>query len=144
MQTVASVLARLCFCAVFLGSGVNKIMNVPETVSEMQKYDIPMPGLLVYGAIAFLMVGGLSVLIGYKARFGAALLIVFLVMVNYYIHDFWNHPEDPMEMVAFLKNVALLGGALFIVANGPGVGSVDVCCCRPKGIETASDAENEG
>lgn len=126
--------------SVFLGSGVKKMTDIPGTVSMMQDVDMPMPGLWVYGAIVFLLVGGLSVLAGFKTRFGAALLMIFLVLATYYFHDFWNHPGDEAYMIDFMHNLALFGALLFVMVNGPGPGSVDECCGRGKSSETTSEA----
>ena len=51
---------------------------------------VPAPQFMLAGAIVFLIAGSLSVILGYKARIGAALLLVFLVLATYYFHDFWN------------------------------------------------------
>ena len=143
MKTVLTVLGRLMLSAIFLGSGLNKFLDVPSTVSKMQDVDMPMPGILVYGAIVVLFIGGLSILAGFKTRFGAVLLMIFLAMATYYFHDFWNHPDDQAQMIAFMHNLALFGSMLFLVANGPGPGSVDHCCgkgCKSDGAGTNEDA----
>lgn len=125
MNAVTNVFARICLTTIFLGSAVNKIGDTPGTVEAMTKVGIPAPGLLVYGAILFLLVGGLSVLLGLFARFGAFLLMIFLVMATYYFHAFWKTPDDPSQMIAFLKNVGLFGGLGLVVANGASAGSID-------------------
>jgi putative oxidoreductase len=80
------------------------------------------------GAIAFLLAGGISILIGYKARVGAALLLLFLVLASYWFHDFWTF-EDPqqqqMQMISFMKNLSLMGAMLIIIARGSGPFSLD-------------------
>ena len=89
---------------------------------------VPMPGILVplSGVIGFL--GGLSVLLGYQAKRGAWLLVVFLIPVSYTMHAFWN-VQDPMmhqaQLAHFMKNVALLGAALLISQFGSGPMSLD-------------------
>ncbi len=88
---------------------------------------IPAHKYLLCGAIVFLITGGLSVAIGLKARLGAFMLLLFLLAATYYFHDFWNAESDkqPAEMIQFLKNLALTGTMLFIIANGAGPGSLD-------------------
>ena len=89
---------------------------------------VPLPGALVpiSGVIAF--AGGLSVLLGYRAKLGAWLLVVFLVPVTLMIHAFWT-VQDPMmyqlERAMFMKNLALLGTALLISQFGAGPLSLD-------------------
>lgn len=71
------------------------------------------------GAIAFLLLGGLSLILGYKTRLGAFLLICFLVPTTIVFHI------GPDETGALLKNAGLLGGLLMIISNGPGAWSID-------------------
>lgn len=81
---------------------------------------VPLSGVL---AIA----GGLSILLGYRAKLGACLIVVFLVPVTL-THRFWTVPDPMMaqiQMVMFMKNPAMLGGALLISQFGAGPFSVD-------------------
>jgi putative oxidoreductase len=69
-----------------------------------------------------------SILIGYKTRIGAAMIIVFLVPVTLVFHHFWT-VADPtarsIQMVDFMKNISILGGSLMILVHGPGECSLD-------------------
>ena len=87
------------------------------------------------------ILGSLSNIVGFKARIGASLLFIFLVLASYFFHDFWSWPQDAMwvlssnsdvklpvaqvDMISFMKNLALMGAMLFIIANGAGSMSVD-------------------
>ena len=88
---------------------------------------IPAPRLLLVGAIVFLVVGSLSVIVGYKARAGAFLLLTFLVLASYYFHPFWKLEGQAQQeqMIHFMKNLSMMGAMLFLVANGSGPMSVD-------------------
>jgi putative oxidoreductase len=94
----------------------------------MANKGIPAAQVLLVGAIAFEVAGGLSILLGYRPRIGAVLLLVFLVLATYYFHDFWK-VEDAKErqdqMVHFLKNLAIMGAMVLIIANGTGPMSLD-------------------
>lgn len=130
MQTLApalSVLARLLLTAVFILSAFNKITGFSGTQGYMAAKGMPATGFLLAGAIVFLLVGGFSVLLGYKARIGALLLIIFLVPATLIFHNFWAvAPEEAQgQMIHFMKNLGLLGGLLHIAANGAGPGSLD-------------------
>jgi putative oxidoreductase len=89
---------------------------------------VPMAKLLVPASGSLALVGGLSILLGYKAKIGAWLLVLFLVPVTLLMHNFWT-VKDPMmaqmQMAMFLKNVTMLGGALLISQFGAGRLSVD-------------------
>jgi len=128
MQAVLSVLARMMLVTIFVMSAVgNKIPQFNNVAKYMASEGVPAPQVMLAGAIVFLLVGSALVLLGYHARFGAGLLAVFLVLATYYFHDFWNMTGDAvqMQMIQFLKNLGLLGAMLFVMANGPGAGSLD-------------------
>jgi putative oxidoreductase len=77
--------------------------------------------------------GGLSVLLGYKAKAGALLLVVFLVPVTLWMHRFWDVADAQMaqaQMINFMKNVAMTGAALYIAYFGAGPLSVDARIAR--------------
>ncbi|MFO0947557.1 MAG: DoxX family protein [Planctomycetota bacterium] len=128
-QGVASVLGRVMLSAIFLTSGAgNKIPNFAAVSDYMAAEGVPMPRFLLAGAIVFLLVGGASVVLGFKARIGAGLLLVFLMLATYYFHDFWTL-DDPQakqqQLIQFMKNLALMGAMVSIIANGPGAWSLD-------------------
>ncbi|MFL5754451.1 MAG: DoxX family protein [Bacteroidia bacterium] len=89
---------------------------------------VPSAGLLVplSGIIACL--GGISILLGYKAKWGAWLIVLFLIPVTFFMHAFWKETEPmqkQMQMGNFIKNLSLLGAALLIAYFGAGPVSVD-------------------
>ncbi len=120
-------------CAIFLIAAVaGKIPNFDDTVARMAAEGIPSPRIMLMGAIGFLILGSLSVVLGFKARFGALLLFAFLAVTTYYFHDFWNmeftdSEQTSNELMHFMKNLAIGGALLIIVANGSGNWSLD---CR--------------
>ena len=129
MNTILNLLGRFFLIVIFLMSAVgNKIPNFGKTADYMASEGVPMAPLLLVGAILFLMVGSLSILVGYKARIGATLLLVFLVLATYWFHDFWTFEEaaaKQMQTISFMKNLALMGAMLMIIARGPGKPSLD-------------------
>jgi putative oxidoreductase len=85
------------------------------------------PPVLLAGAVALELAGAISLLTGWRARAGAVALIAFLVPVTLVFHAFWaaHGPEAQLQTAQFLKNVAIGGGLLAILAAGPGAVSVD-------------------
>ena len=83
---------------------------------------------LFWGGGVLAVLGGLSILLGYRAKLGASLIVLFLIPVTLMMHKFWTIP-DPMlaqiQMVMFMKNVSMLGGALLITQFGAGPFSLD-------------------
>lgn len=128
MQAALSVLGRISIATIFLMSAVgNKIPKFNDVVSYMASEGVPLPQFALVGAIVFLVAGSLSVITGFKTRYGAAMLLVFLVLATYFFHDFWNFrgQEQQLQMIQFMKNLSLMGTMLFLIANGPGAMSVD-------------------
>jgi putative oxidoreductase len=115
------------FLAAALGYTAPDVHNLAQTVAS--KGTMP-PTLASLGAILLLMTGSFSVVAGYKARYGAAALLAFLVLATYHFHGFtlWNvvSPQARHEHILYLvMNLSIMGAMLFIVANGPGQMSLD-------------------
>ncbi len=128
MQAAASLLGRMMIATIFLMSAVgNKIPKFNDVAAYMAAEGVPAPQVMLAGAIAFLVVGSLSVILGYKTRIGAGLLLVFLLLATYFFHDFWNFEgqEQQVQMISFMKNLSLMGTMLFLMANGGGALSLD-------------------
>lgn len=127
-QGLLSLVGRLLLCGIFFLSAVgNKIPKFNEVVGYMEKAGVPAPQLLLPGAIAFLILGSISIVLGFRGRIGALLLFIFLALATYYFHAFWKLPEAQQqgEMINFMKNAALAGAMLFIMGNGTGAWSLD-------------------
>ena len=125
---ITSVVARICIAVIFMMSAVgNKIPKFGDVVKYMSAEGVPIPQIALAGAIVFLIAGSVSIVIGYKARIGAGLLLVFLVLATYFFHDFWTYEgaELQQQMIQFMKNLSLMGTMLFLIANGSGAFSLD-------------------
>ena len=133
VQGIASVVGRVMLSGIFLLSAVgNKIPNFEDVANYMSSAGVPAPRFLLAGAIAFLIVGSVSLVLGLWARIGAGLLLVFLVLATYYFHAFWTleGQEAAAQQIQFMKNAALMGAMLFVMANGPGRYSLDELASR--------------
>jgi putative oxidoreductase len=124
-----SLLGRLLLVGIFLSSAPHHIQEYQGTLGYMESQHVPYPQVLLPGALAFMILGGLSVLVGYHARIGALLLFVFLGLAAYCFHNFWDYAADPKvmqnQMIHFSKNVSMAGAMLFVIGNGPGYWSID-------------------
>jgi len=98
---------------------------------------VPLPYLLVPLSGIIALLGGLSVLLGFQTRFGAWLLVIFLVPITVMMHNFWS-VSDPMtlqiERAMFMKNITMLGGALVICYFGAAPLSLDALISQRKGL----------
>ncbi|MCH1559720.1 MAG: DoxX family protein [Alphaproteobacteria bacterium] len=120
MANLIDFIARLLISALFLISAYNKIFSIDGTMSWMEGFGIP--GLLLYPTIALEIILPLFIIIGYQARIAAGLLAIFCIATAFIFHyDF----VDQMQTIAFLKNLGLAGGFLFILANGTKEWAVD-------------------
>jgi putative oxidoreductase len=120
MANLIDFIARLLISALFLISAYDKIFSIDGTMSWMEGFGIP--GLLLYPTIALEIILPLFIIIGYQARIAAGLLAIFCIATAFIFHyDF----VDQMQTIAFLKNLGLAGGFLFIVANGTKDWAVD-------------------
>ena len=123
-----TLLGRLLLGIIFFMVAVgNKIPHFSDVAKVMASVGIPAPELMLVGAIVFLVAGSVSVIVGYKARIGAVLLLTFLVLASYYFHPFWKLEGQAQQeqMIQFMKNLSMMGAMLFIVANGSGPMSLD-------------------
>ncbi len=121
-KNVISLIARILLSALFIWSGINKILNPAGTQQYMTANGLPLVGLLYLATVIVEVGGGLSVLLGYKARWGAIALALFLVPATLIFH---TNFADQMQQIAFMKNLAIFGGLLMIVQYGAGRISLD-------------------
>ena len=128
LEAIGSLLGRVMLVTIFLMSAVgNKIPNFSGVAGYMASEGVPMPKLMLVGAIVFLIVGSLSVITGWQARIGAGLLLAFLVLATYFFHDFWTFEgqEQQMQTIQFMKNLGLMGAMVFLISNGSGALSLE-------------------
>lgn len=121
------LLGRVLLSAIFIMSGVHKVLKWNETSEQMTNEGMVWVPLFLVGAIVFEICGGLSVLLGSWARLGATMLILFLVPTTLIFHDFWTYggQEQQTQMTHFMKNVAIMGGLMLVLGFGAGPISVD-------------------
>ena len=120
------LLGRLFFALIFLMAGPNHFSS--QTIAFAASQGVPLAPIAVPFSGVLALVGGLSILLGYRVRIGAWLIALFLIGVTPTMHKFWI-VSDPMmhtmQMVMFMKNVAMLGSALLISQLGAGPWSLD-------------------
>jgi putative oxidoreductase len=125
-QGAVVVLGRFFFALIFLMAGANHFSR--QTIAFSASQGVPLASIAVPLSGVLSIAGGLSILLGYRAKLGAWLIVLFLVPVTVMMHKFWL-VQDPMmaqiQMILFMKNVAMLGGALLISQLGAGPFSLD-------------------
>ena len=113
---------RLLLAAIFLLSGFSKLADPAGTIGYIQSVGLPLPQLGAAGAIAVELIGGALLVIGYQTRFAAAALAAFSLATALLFHAALG---DQNQFIHFMKNVAVAGGLLQVVAFGAGRLSVD-------------------
>ena len=120
MANLMDLIGRTFISSVFLLSGYNKIFSYENTITWMEGYGVP--GFLLWPTIVLEIILPILIIIGYKTQLSAILLAVFSIITAIIFHsDFSNQ----MQIIAFLKNLGLAGGFIFIAINGPRDFAVD-------------------
>jgi len=111
--------ARVLFGGVLAFMSLNHFTDPESMTGYAEMKGVPAPKLSVLGSGGALLFGGLSIALGVYPAIGAGALATFLLVATPMMHDFWSF-DDPeqvqAEMTNFMKNVALLGAALFFLA----------------------------
>lgn len=127
MKAIYDLFGRIFISVLFFFEAVDSILFFDLTKETMTQYGIVWrQDLLLTGAIILLFVGATLVLSGYRATFGATLLLLYWVPVTLITEAFWTYPKSEMREVAvhFMKNIGIIGGLLMIYVNGAGKFSI--------------------
>lgn len=120
LQQFSAPLGRLLLSIIFIFAGIGKITDYATTQGYMESVGVP--GMLLPLVIAFEVLGGIAILLGYKARLIAFLFAGFSIVSAILFHQFWT---DESQMISFMKNISIAGGFLMIFAHGAGAYSID-------------------
>lgn len=121
------LVGRVLLALIFIIAGFGKITGFEGTVGYMQAYNMPMTQILAVIAIIIELGGGIMIAVGWKARWAAGALFIFVLVASFVFHAFWAVPADQAQLqnIMFMKNLAIMGGMLYIIAYGSGPLSVD-------------------
>lgn len=120
MNKYSSVVARILLAHIFVLAGMNKIMSYAGTQGYMEMMGVP--GMLLPLVIILELGGGLALIAGWQARWVAYALAGFSVISALIFH---NNLADQVQMIMFMKNLAIAGGLLLIAEHGAGAYSLD-------------------
>jgi putative oxidoreductase len=121
-QQYGPLVGRVLLANIFLVSGFKKIGGFAATAGYMTSKGLPMADALLVATIIIELGGGLMLLAGWQARWAASALVLWMIPVTYVFHAYWGLPADqaPMQFIQFQKNLAIMGGLLYVIAFGPG------------------------
>ena len=116
------LIGRILIAFIFVFSGFGKITGFDGTVGYIASKGLPLPQLAAIASIIVELGGGILLVIGWKARWAAAAMLVFTGMAALFFHNFWAVPADQAQnqMIHFMKNISMMGGLLYAVAYGSG------------------------
>jgi putative oxidoreductase len=121
-----ALLGRFLFALIFLMSSPMDFSR--QTIAYAASQGVPLASIAVPLSGVIALAGGLSILLGYRVKIGAWLVVLFLAAVTPMMHNFWN-VADPMmhqmQFIMFMKNLSMMGGAIFISQVGAGPWSLD-------------------
>jgi putative oxidoreductase len=123
VNDLALLVGRVAFAALFLPSGLLKAMNLQAFIYNVDGRGVPFAPVLAMLGASVEFLGGLALLLGVQVRFASVLLLVFTVLATLIAHRFWEYAPGAarqMQQISFFKNVAIVGGFVFLAAHGGG------------------------
>ncbi len=117
---IIEAFGRILLSSLFLVEGVRKFFFQEETIMYMEDYGVP--EILFYPSIILEVIVPIFLIIGYKTRFSASIMALFTLTVALIFH---TNFDNQMELITFLKDIAIAGGFLIIAANEPKICSID-------------------
>ena len=128
IQQWGPLTGRILISLIFLMSGFGKVFQFDGQVAYAASQGVPLASLAIIISIIAELAAATMIIIGYRARLGALILLVWMIPVSIMLHAFWNI-EDPMaqqmHMIMFMKNLAMAGGFLALANAGAGAISLD-------------------
>jgi putative oxidoreductase len=125
------LLARLLMAALFLPSGISKLLGFSGFAASLASKGLPYPEAWAAAAVAIEVLGPIALILGFLPRWTALLLLAFVVMASGTTHRYWEFTEATArraQEINFYKNVGIIAGLLFYFVSGPGAWSLT----RPK------------
>ncbi len=113
MVNIIDLVGRIFISILFFLNGIFKINNYDGTIEWMDSYGLP--GVMLIPAIIIEIIAPILIIIGYKTKIAAAFLFLFCLSTAFIFH---NDFSDQIQLTAFLKNIALAGGFMILIANG--------------------------
>jgi uncharacterized membrane protein YphA (DoxX/SURF4 family) len=113
------LIGRVLFGGYFIMAGMNHVTKTPMLAGYAASKGVPNAKLAVIASGLLIIFGGLGILLGVFLGWSVALIALFLIVVSFKMHAFWNETDANMKMsdkTHFMKNMALLGGALMTLA----------------------------
>jgi putative oxidoreductase len=122
-MTYGLILGRILLAAIFLTSGVGKLLDPAGTIGYINAVGLPLPQVGYATAVIVEIGAGLLLIVGYQTRLAALSLAAFTLLAAIFFHNAFT---DQNQFIHFMKNLAIVGGLLHVAVFGPGRLSVDL------------------
>ncbi|MBY0113231.1 MAG: DoxX family protein [Phycisphaerales bacterium] len=124
---VLLVVGRVLIASLFLQSAISKTLHWDAALAEIASYGLPGGALTLAPSLGVQFFGGLGLIVGWKFRWCAAILIAFLLPATFYIHGFYRYEGEAFDhhLLGFFQNLTMMGGLVFALVTGPGPLSID-------------------
>ena len=118
----APLAGRILLSIIFIMSGISKITGFAGTSGWMASKGLPMADVLLAASIVIELGAAAMIVLGFKARWGAAALFLWMIPVTLVFHNYWAMPaaDQQMQSIMFFKNLGLMGGMLILMGLGSG------------------------
>jgi putative oxidoreductase len=126
-QNFAALSGRLLLALIFVFSGWDKLMNPSGALGYMKGAGLPFPEVLLWLSVIIELAGSAMLILGWKARWGAAALFLWMIPVTAVFHNPWagDPAQMQMQMILLMKNISIMGGLLLALALGSGGWSLE-------------------
>jgi putative oxidoreductase len=134
LEQYGPLIGRILLSVIFILAGLHKITGFESTAGYMASKGLPMVNVLLVLTIIIELGGGLLILVGYQARWAATAIFLFLIPVTLIFHPFWSFTgqEATQNFQSFFKNLAIMGGMVYLMVHGSGPLSLGGDCCMKK------------
>ncbi|MCH8945660.1 MAG: DoxX family protein [Nanoarchaeota archaeon] len=122
VRKYSPVIGRVLIALIFILFGFAKITDFSSNLGYMQAFNVPFTAFVLVIAIAIELLGGLSLVLGLKTKWGAGALIIYTAIITLIFH---TNLADQTQLIQFMKNLAIIGGLILIANYGPGPFSLD-------------------
>jgi putative oxidoreductase len=125
--SVLLLVGRILLGFLFLQAGYYKLMNIAGTTGYFTNLKVPGPGFWAWAVGLLELIMGAALILGVATRFAAIAAFIFVLIATALAHRYWEYPAAQMQgqWVNFVKNLAIMGGALALFVTGGGGASVD-------------------
>ena len=121
IRAYAPLIGRILVGGFFLWNGIQQLLDLDTTVSVFTQAGLPQPNYLALGATALEIVSAIALVVGFKTRLSAVVLVLYLLLMSVFLIT----ASSPPQTQTFLENMAIVGGLLYICAYGSGIYSLE-------------------